>query len=807
MIGTSVSHYEITEEIGHGGMGIVYGALDTRLRRRVAMKFLPAEVAQDEMARSRFEREAITASNLNHPNICTIYDIGEHDGQPYIVMELLIGQTLKQVVANKPLSIKRLLTLAVEVADALDTAHRGGIIHRDIKSSNIFVDERGRTRLLDFGLAKLSHDSQLNPHGAGSDELSPTMAEEVHTSTGTVLGTMTYMSPEQARGLNVDARSDVFSFGAVLFEMCVGKTPFGGKTIAVTFDEIFNKRQDSVSQLNSRVPSGLEAIINKSLEKDPDQRYQSAAELLAALQAVGPDAPAAIDEHRIDLQADSTSSAADSSISAASAATPSASAAPVEPSRMDTGSFSISPMASANQTPRIAVLPFVNLSGNPDNDYFGDGLAEELITALMKVTGVQVVARTSAFQFKGQSLDVREIGKQLDATSILEGSFRMAGKSIRIVANFINVADGYQLWAERFDRQMEDVFAVQDEIAKTIVHALELTVGSGQQSRIIKQPTQNVDAYKQYLRGRHHWKKRNPDAIRKAVEAFKEALEIDPNYAAAHAGLADCYAMLGTYAVLPRNVVMPQAQAAAEKALQIDDSLAEPHAALGIVKAIHEFDWPASEQHFQLALERAPDHATARYWYAMFLLLPNARFDEALGQAEWAAQLDPVNPAVSAAAGLVHYMQRNYDQAIDVIEASLELEPEHPLCNISLGWAYLGAKRYDDALAAFENCKAMRVTSTGARAWTHVLAGDREKGEELLAELTQLSKQGNTQADFEMARVHIVLRNHDAAFECLERTYQERGGTLFWLKVNPLFDPLRSDPRFDSLLQRLRLAD
>lgn len=779
VIGQTISHYQVIRELGAGGMGIVYEAQDVRLRRSVAMKFLPEDCARDELARSRFEREAQTASALDHPGICRIFDIGEHDGQPFIVMELLSGKTLKQAIGTKPLELPTLYSLAIDMADALDAAHSIGIIHRDIKSANVFVDTRGHARILDFGLAKLVRDPQLE-----GDWHAPTAeyAEEAHTATGTVLGTMKYMSPEQARGEEVDSRSDLFSLGVLLFEMATGRTPFGGRTLAVTFDEILNLSPKPASTFNTKIPSGLDQMIARLLQKSPNDRYQSAAEVLANLRS---------------LQSRSVDTASKSSQPDG----------PVTEQRFEeTVSFSSRQIDTQHEkTASLAVLPFVNLSGNPENDYFGDGLAEELITAFMKVNGLQVAARTSAFQFKGQSLDVREIGRQLGVASVLEGSFRIAGERLRITANFITVADGYQAWSERFDRTMDDIFAVQDEIARTIVGALELTIGGQTQSRIVQRPTRNVEAYNHYLRGRYHWKKRTPDAIHQAVECFRESLELDPECAPAHAGLADCYAMLGVYAVMPRRVVMPQAESAAHKALAIDGTLVEAHAALGLVAAIHEFDWDAARAHFERAIEVAPDHATARYWFAMFVLLSQGQFDEALGQVEWAAQFDPVNPAIPATAGIINLMRGDLEKAKQSLRAALKLDPGHPLSNIVLGWVLGSTGEFEEAAVAFEKAQPMRIVARGGQAWVAALAGDEAKAEEILSELRELSAQGNSQADFEIARGEIALGHLDAAFERLERTFEERGGTLFWFNVNPLFEPLRSDPRFADLKRRLNL--
>lgn len=770
------------KSLGAGGMGIVYEAQDVRLRRSVAMKFLPEDCARDELARGRFEREAQTASALDHPGICRIFDIGEHEGQPFIVMELLNGHTLKQEMGGRPVELNKFLSLAIDMVDALDAAHTIGIIHRDIKPANVFVDTRGHARILDFGLAKLVRDPQLEQ----GDWRAPTAeySEDAHTATGTVLGTMKYMSPEQARGEEVDSRSDLFSLGVLFFEMATGRAPFGGRTLAVTFDEILNLNPDAISKYNIRIPQDIDRMVARLLQKSPDDRYQSAAELLADLRS---------------LQSGGSTVTPPS--------TPSAAPVPdVQKPFEKTAAYSASQQDTQHDgSPSLAVLPFVNLSGNPKNDYFGDGLAEELIVAFMKVNGLQVAARTSTFQFKGQSLDVREIGRQLGVASVLEGSFRIAGNRLRVTANFISVADGYQAWSERFDRTMDDIFEVQDEIAKTIVGALELTTGGRTQSRIVQRTTRNVEAYNHYLRGRFHWKKRTPDAIHQAVECFREALDLDPDCAPAHAGLADCYAMLGTYAVMPRKVVMPQAEAEAKKALEIDGTLVEAHAALGLVAAIHDFDWDAARAHFERAIEVAPDHATARYWFAMFALIPKGHFDEALGQVEWAAQFDPVNPAIPAVAGLIHMMLQDYAAAKESLDIALQLEATHPLSNIFLGWVQGASGEFEAANAAFERAMPMKIVARGGQAWVAALSGDTAKAEEILAELGKMSVKGNSQADFEMARVEIALGHFDSAFERLERTFEERGGTLFWLDVNPLFEPLRSDPRFDELKRRLNL--
>lgn len=797
LIGETVAHYRVLERLGAGGMGIVYRAEDIRLRRQIAIKFLPARVVGDELSRARFLREAQTASSLNHPNICAVYDIGEYEGQPFIVMELLTGKTLRQVIKGIAIEPTRLLEYAIQAADAIDTAHRAGIIHRDIKSSNIFVDEQGRVRLLDFGLAKLIEEPPAPTRIGESEDLTTDFVVELHTSTGSVVGTSQFMSPEQSRGERIDERSDIFSFGIILYEMATGKPPFRGKTVAVVFDQILNKVPEPFANDTSSVLARIQDVVLRCLEKRPEDRYQNAKDILSDLKMA----------ELVEPSESKGAPGSDDTVSKQSLVTRSdgEAAQPIAISNLvDSGSR----LSAAGQVPHgsIAVLPFINLSGSGDHDYFGDGLADELIGILMRVDGVHVASRTSAFQFKGQSLSVSEIGRRLNVATVLEGSFRLAGNRMRISANFINAEDGYQLWSNRFDRAMDDVFAIQDEIAQTIVHALEVTLGERSKAQLVQRATPSIDAYNHYLKGQYHLKRRTPNEIHKASQCFREALLLDAGFALAHAGLSDCYAMLGAYAIMPRRVVMPQAKAAATKAIELDESIAEAHAVLGLVGSIHDFEWESAAAEFRRAVEISPDYAIARYWSAIFNLLPVGRFSEAMGQTHWARELEPETATTHAAVGLVHYMQGEFEQAIEAVNRGLDREPSNPLCNITAGWAYVSSGRVEEAHDAFERCASMRVVALSGHTWTHAASGNRANVEAGLSQLVALSEQGNVQADFEIGKIFVTLGEFDDAMLRLEKTYQERAGTLFWINVNPAFDPIRNDRRFIELVKKMNLG-
>jgi len=763
LIGQRISHYRILERLGAGAMGEVYKAHDLRLGRQVALKFLSQKVSDDPQFRTRFHREARAASALNHPNICTIYDIDQYQGLPFLAMELLSGETLRRRISGSPLPTPQLLALAVQIADALEAAHAKGIVHRDVKSANIFVTQRDEVKVLDFGLAKVLPEPLRGGSATDSDTSTADFPPAVDTSSGAAVGTVAYMSPEQARGEELDARSDLFSFGVVLYEMATGRLPFTGNTIAVVFDAILNKPPQTPFPAHAEVSPDLETLILRALEKRREDRYQSARELYDDLRRV--------------------QSALASGQTAVLA--------------------SVRTAARISQ-PSIAVLPLLNISGDPDNEYFGDGLAEELINALTKIERLRVVARSSAFQFKGQSQDVREIGRRLGVNTVLEGSVRKSGDRLRVTAQLVNVADGYHLWSDRFDRTMEDVFAIQDEIAETIVAALRVKLMDQEKQRLLKRYTDNVEAYNLYLRGRYHWGQRTYESVSRAIDHFQRAIDIDPGFALAYAGLADCYAYLGGTGEMPRHEAMPKAREAALKATAIDDALAEAHTSLALVDAYYDYNWAEAERHFVRALKLDPDYATARHWYALFVLLPAGRFAEAAREAERARQLDPLTPSVNSALGWVYFFERDYDRAIEVYRRILELAPDHALTNVFLGDAYAAKGMWQEAMEAYQKGSSVQAFAAEGLALVYSQLGKHDEARKLLDELDEMLAKGHA-VHCGIARVCVELGENTRAVEHLEQAYADREPGLVWLKVDPAYDKLRPDPRFTALLRRMDL--
>ena len=802
--GNRVSHYRVLELLGGGGMGVVYKAEDLKLGRRVALKFLPEDIASDARVLERFEREARAASALDHPNICAIYEFGEHEGQPFIAMPLLEGQTLRDRIAARaaPFATDELLNLAIQIGHGLAAAHEKGITHRDIKPANIFITNRSEAKILDFGLAKLTDAGDLeglrHQEGRSREPQTATVNDLSLSLTGVAMGTAPYMSPEQVRGEKLDARTDLYSFGLVVYEMATGTRAFSGDTSAALYEGILNRTAVPARVLNPELPPRLEEIIKKSLEKDREARYQSAAEICADLKGLKRDT-------------DSGRAAPLSEVVPTSRAKPWWHRMPALlggglalTALLTLGAWFAFFRPQGGAIESMAVLPFSNGSSDSNAEYLSDGITEGLINNLSQLPNLRVMARSTVFRYKGKDADPQKAGNDLHVHAVLSGRLLQQGNTLIVQAELMDVRTGAQLWGGQFNRKVEDVFVLQNDLSTEIAEKLRLRLSGEEKQLLAKRYTVDAEAYQSYLKGRYYWNKRSQEGTQKAAEYFQQAIDKDPAYALAYAGLADTYVYLSFFNVVPPRDVMPRAKAMAVKALELDGQLAEAHVSLGYISYTYDWDWPAAGRHFEQALALNPAYTRAHRFYPLYLS-SSGRPQEAMGVAKSALNLDPASPSASHSLAVQFYFARQFDQAIEQCHKTLEMDPNFVAAYQVLGEAYLAEGMNREAVPVLEKYSALSqggADSLALLGYSHARLEERTQALRMLQELTAASKKSFVPAFF-FALVYAGLEDKDQAFTWLERAYDERYTRFAYLKLEALWDPLRSDQRFSGLLQRV----
>ncbi len=755
-------------------MGVVYKAQDTKLDRLVALKFLPHHLISSEAEQSRFLQEAKAAAALNHPNVCSVIDIQEANGQQFIVMEYVDGVTLRQ---KAPVAkVDEAIVYAIQIGEALQEAHSKGIVHRDIKSENIMVSSKNQIKVMDFGLAKLKGSMRL-------------------TKTSSTVGTLAYMAPEQIQGREADSRSDIFAFGVLLFEMLTGKPPFRGEHEAAIMYSIVNEEPQPIEQFNNNIPSGLTEILKRALEKSPDARYQSMQDVVNDL-----------------------------SLLRSGGTLPSASAHR-EGGRRFTGipkllrpvilipvlvvlGVVVAGLLLLGRTDTIidsiAVLPFENASANKDLEYMSDGITESLINSLSKVTSLRVLPRSTVFQFKGQDAQAQKIGKELGVKAVLTGRIISRGDNLNIQVELVDIQKQAQLWGEQYNRPMTDFLAVQQEIAGTISEKLRLRLSGTEKKNLQRQYTENTEAYQLYLKGNYFIQKATPEELAKGYDLLNQAIKLDPNFPLPYIGIAYYYFVMTDWYLAPA-IAMPEIKKAADRALQADEELALAHALSGWYDLWYAWNWNSAKEQFRTAINLSPNEYLPHFFYSWYLSAWG-KFDESIEEGKRFVELQPLSPEEYTFYGLVLYYAGKYDDAIAQFQKALDLDPNYPIAHLYLGFCDIQKGNFAKAVAEYQKAHTLLNSPwTLARlGYAYVRAGNRQEAMSILDSLEQQAKRMYVASDI-VATIYVALGDHDRAFEYLQKGYEERAGWMIWLRVDPVWNPLRNDPRFATLLKKMDL--
>ncbi len=735
--GQVITRYKITDYVGSGGMGDVYIADDIELNRKVALKFQSKRDYVIPEMKKHFIREAQNAASLNHPNIVTIYEVGEYQHRPFIAMEYVEGCSLQKLINSENLENEKAIDIIIQICKGLREAHRHSLIHQDIKPGNIIINNSGQIKIIDFGLAQVEGGVRLS-------------------SSTSHIGTVSYMSPEQAKGDKVDVPSDIFSTGVILYRLLTGCLPFEANYEAAILYAIVYQE---LPQINGLSPD-LQNIVNRALEKNPKDRYQNIDEMLSDLTKLGSDRQK------------------------------------LKPSKETLRS----------ELPSIAILQFSDLSPKKDQEYFCEGMTEGIINALTKIDVLRVASRTSVIHFQKRDYDIRKIGQALNVNTVLEGSVRREGNKLRLTVQLVNIEDGYYLWSEKYDRDITDLFAIQDEISRSIADKLKLQLNDITDKPLVKRYTKNLEAYHLYLRGRHYWNKRYEGGLQKGIEYFQQAIEQDPAYALPYAGLADSYNIMAFYNFLPPHEACPRAKAAAERAIVIDPYLAEAYTALGWVTTFYDWNWAEAEKNFRRAIELNPKYANAHHYYSLFLMANN-RLDEGLLEVQRAFALDPLSMIINTSLGVAYYFRRDHDEAIEKYLKALEFDLNFAPAHAYLAGPYVCQKKYDEAIIECQKASSLSGGSTYATAflgYAYGVAGEIDKAKKILKMLNSLSIRVYVSSQL-MALVYIGVGDKENAFKWLDKACDERDNWMVWLNVYPVFDNLHSDPRFTELLSKVGL--